>query len=126
MILKLFGLSIKAEKIKLKKKTKCLSDESKSTVERVPQIFIAFFCRCLTLYQSAMQVTVLKSITYRGVEYGLKATGSLSNITFSDAKQLLVGCREHLGKKIKSSTQKYRTPSKLQNEIKKNYCCFKK
>ena len=27
-------------------------------------------------------------------------------------------------KKIQSATQKYRTPSKLQNEIKKNYSCF--
>ena len=27
-------------------------------------------------------------------------------------------------KKIESLTEKYRTPSKLQNEMKKNYCCF--
>ena len=46
---------------------------------------------------------------------------SLSDTTFSEAKQLLVGCREQLGKKRyrMRSTQKYHTPSKLQNEIKK-------
>ena len=43
-----------------------------------------------------------------------------SDIVFSDAKQLLVGCRGQLEKKIQSSTQKYHTPSKLKNEIKKN------
>ena len=31
----------------------------------------------------------------------------------------------NLEKKIQSSTLKYRTPSKVQNEIKKTYCCFK-
>ena len=31
----------------------------------------------------------------------------------------------NLEKKIKSLTKKYRTPSKLQNEIKKNDCCLK-
>ena len=36
MISKLFGLSLKVGEIKLKKKQKFLSDESKSTVERVP------------------------------------------------------------------------------------------
>ena len=45
---------------------------------------------------------------------------SLADIAFGEAKQLLVGCREQRGKKIQSSNQKYRTPSKLQNEIKKN------
>ena len=30
----------------------------------------------------------------------------------------------NLEKKIQNSSQKYRTPSKLQKEIKKNYCCF--
>ena len=30
-----------------------------------------------------------------------------------------------LEKKMQSLTQKYRASSKLQNEIKKNYCCFK-
>ena len=50
-ISKLFGLSIKAGNIKLKKK---LSDASMSTGERVPQIFSAFFCRSLTLHQSSM------------------------------------------------------------------------
>ena len=36
MIAKLFGLSIKAEKIKLQKKKKKLSDASMSIAERVP------------------------------------------------------------------------------------------
>ena len=31
----------------------------------------------------------------------------------------------NLEKKMKSSTKKYCTPSKLQNEIKKNDCCLK-
>ena len=50
-ISKLFGLSIKAGNIKLKKK---LSDASMSTGERVPQIFSGFFSRSLTLHQSSM------------------------------------------------------------------------
>ena len=43
---------------------------------------------------------------------------SLSDIAFSDAKQRLVA-ESNLEKKIQSLTQKYRTHSKLQNEIKK-------
>ena len=50
-ISKLFGLSIKAGNIKLKKK---LSDASMSTGERVTQIFNEFFSRSLTLHQSSM------------------------------------------------------------------------
>ena len=68
-ILKLFGLSIKAAKIKVKKK---LSDASMSTVECVSKIFSAFFCRSLTLHQSSISVTVMKPVVHRGVEYGLK------------------------------------------------------
>ena len=48
---KLFGMSIKAGNIKLKKK---LSDASMSTGERVTQIFNEFFSRSLTLHQSSM------------------------------------------------------------------------
>ena len=57
------------------------------------------------------------------MKYNLKVP--VSHITFSDAKQLMVGCREQLEKKIQSSTQKYRTPSKPQNEIKENIAVFK-
>ena len=49
---------------------------------------------------------------------------SLSNVAFSDAKKRLVA-ESKLEKEIQSSTQKYHTPSKLQNEIKKHYCYFK-
>ena len=65
-----------------------------STVERVPQIFGAFFCRFLALHQSSIKVTILKPIVHRGVQYGLKI-----DIAFSDTKQLLFGCREQLRRK---------------------------
>ena len=50
---------------------------------------------------------------------------SHSDIAFSDAKQLLaiVGCEGNLEKK--DAEFDYRTPSKLQSEIKKNCCCLK-
>ena len=51
LIWMLSGLSI--NKIG-KKEIKFLSDESMSTVECVPKIFSAFFCRSLTLHQGSM------------------------------------------------------------------------
>ena len=54
--------------------------------------------------------------------YGFKA---LSAIAFSDAKKLLVGGREQLGKKGTELDSKVSHTSKLQNKIKKHYCCFK-
>ena len=49
---------------------------------------------------------------------------SLPDIAFSDAKKLLAVCKSSLGKKIQSLAQRYRTLSKVQNEIKKRCCCF--
>ena len=61
-----------------------------------------------------MKVTVLKTIVHRGVEYGLKVPVRYPFVAESN-----------LDKKIKSLSQKYRTPSKLQSETKKGYCSFK-
>ena len=86
-----------------------------STVERVPKIFSAFFCRSLTLHQSL--ITPLKQIFHRRVEYGLKVP---DDITFSDAKRPFGWSQRATWEKIHSSTQNYGTPSKLLNEIKEN------
>ena len=70
-----------------------------------------------------MQVTVLIPIVHRGMEHGLKFP---VRYRFPRRRTTVGWLREQLGKKkLQSSTQKYRTPLKLQNEIKKNYCCFK-
>ena len=87
-----------------------------STVERGPYVFSAFICRSLTLHQSSMLLTLLKPIVHRGLEYGLKVPGPYRSVGWLQ--------RVTWKKKIKSSTKKYHTPSKLQNEIKKNYCCL--
>ena len=50
---------------------------------------------------------------------------SLSDIAFSDAKQLLVGCREPPGKKDTEFKLKVSHSFKTAKWNKKNYCCFK-
>ena len=51
---------------------------------------------------------------------------SLSHIAFSDVNNYWLVAKGNLEKKIKSSTEKYRTPTKLRNEMKKNDLSIKK
>ena len=59
-----------------------------------------------------MQVTLLKPIIHGGLEYSLNV-------------HVRYWAEINLEQKIHSSTEKYRTSSSLENEIKKNKLCFK-
>ena len=78
-----------------------------------------FECILLQVFDTSPKFNVSHSIetnSSQGVEYGLKASvpyrsiGWLQRVTW---------------KKNRVRLKKYRTPSKLQNEIKKNFCCLK-
>ena len=114
---KSFGLSIKARNIILKKVNFYLMQICLQW-EVYPRIFSKFCCRSLTLHQSLMWVTILKPIVHRGVEYGLKVP-----VRHRFQWRCWSVAESNLEKMMQSSTQKYRTPSKLQNEIEN--CCFK-
>ena len=49
---------------------------------------------------------------------------SLSDTAFSDAKKLLVGCREQLGKKDTEFDSKVSHSFELQTKVKKHYVSF--
>ena len=50
---------------------------------------------------------------------------SLFDISFSDEKQMLVGCREQLGKKDTEFDSKVSHSLKTTRLNNKKYCCFK-
>ena len=116
---KLFGLSIQAGKI-IKKRIICCKNFYRGTCP------LNFYCIFLQVFDALPNLNVSHITETNGswrseVWYEGPCPTSLS--VAQNNCWLVV--ESNLEKKIQSSTQKYRTPSKLQNEIIKNYCCFK-